>query len=192
MQARLNPQQEQVLVERAKDDPESFRTLYRHYFPRIYGYVGGRIPRKQDAEDVVADIFLNVLKGLPKFDYRGEGAFTAWVFRIAYNAVKQFYRASSASHDVSLVDIDTLPDTTLNPDSAIIQSEQFARIRHLVTRLSPRRQEVITLRFFGGLRNQEIANVLDLDERTVAAHLCRAIDDLQRMYQTQAEKDTQA
>ncbi len=180
MQARLNPQQEQMLVERAKHDPEAFRTLYRHYFPRIYGYVGGRIPRKQDAEDVVADIFLSVLKGLPKFENRGEGAFTAWLFRIAYNAVKQFYRETSANPAVSFVDIDVFADSTPALDSAIIQTEKFARIRHLVTRLSPRRQEVVTLRFFAGLRNQEIADVLELDARTVAAHLCRAIDDLRR------------
>jgi DNA-directed RNA polymerase specialized sigma24 family protein len=47
--------------------------------------------------------------------------------------------------------------------------------------LSPRRQEVVTLRFYGGLRNREIARVLGLDERTVAAHLCRAIQDLEGM-----------
>ncbi len=53
----------------------------------------------------------------------------------------------------------------------------------MIETLSPRRQEVITLRFFGELRNQEIAEILSLDERTVASHLCRAIEDLQNKYQ---------
>jgi DNA-directed RNA polymerase specialized sigma24 family protein len=38
------------------------------------------------------------------------------------------------------------------------------------------------LKFYGGLRNSEIAAVLGLDERSVASHLCRALDDLHRSY----------
>jgi DNA-directed RNA polymerase specialized sigma24 family protein len=38
------------------------------------------------------------------------------------------------------------------------------------------------LRFFGGLHNNEISAILGLDERTVAAHLCRGVQDLQRRY----------
>ena len=41
---------------------------------------------------------------------------------------------------------------------------------------------MITLRFFGGLRNMEIAALLELDERTVASHLCRGLRDLHRRY----------
>lgn len=65
----------------------------------------------------------------------------------------------------------------------IIRKEKFARLYQMVETLSPRRQEVITLRFFGELKNQEIAKILDLDERTVASHLCRGIEDLQHKYQ---------
>jgi DNA-directed RNA polymerase specialized sigma24 family protein len=46
-----------------------------------------------------------------------------------------------------------------------------------------RRREIVALRYFGGLRNQEIAAVLGLGERTVAAHLSRALRDLHAAYQ---------
>ena len=52
-------------------------------------------------------------------------------------------------------------------------------MRRLVAALPPRRQEVIRLRFFGGLSSREIAAILDLDERTVASNLSRALVDLQ-------------
>jgi len=55
-------------------------------------------------------------------------------------------------------------------------------LHHQLRALTPRRQEIVALRFFGGLRNREIAAVLDLDERTVAAHLARGLADLQRAY----------
>jgi RNA polymerase sigma-70 factor, ECF subfamily len=49
--------------------------------------------------------------------------------------------------------------------------------------LPPRRRDILLLKFFGGLRNQEIARMLNLDERTVASHLSRALDDLRRLYE---------
>jgi RNA polymerase sigma factor (sigma-70 family) len=52
----------------------------------------------------------------------------------------------------------------------------------MIAKLSPRRRDIVTLRFFGGLRNQEIAAVLKLDERSVASHLSRALEDLRRQY----------
>src|SRR5438309_2277905 len=67
----------------------------------------------------------------------------------------------------------SLPATTLLPEDDMVRKETFAHLRGLLDTLSPRRQEVITLRFFGGLQNSEIAEVLGLDERTVASHLCR-------------------
>ena len=68
------------------------------------------------------------------------------------------------------------------PDALLLQKERFLRLQEMLHTLSPRRQEIISLRFFGGLRNQEIAEVLGLSEKTVASHLCRGLDDLQTKY----------
>ena len=58
----------------------------------------------------------------------------------------------------------------------------FAHLRRLVEELPPRRREVISLKYFGGLQNREIAAVLGLDERTVASNLSRALNDLEGKY----------
>lgn len=55
-------------------------------------------------------------------------------------------------------------------------------MRALIETLAPQRQKVVLLRFFAGLRNREIARVLGLDERTVASHLSRGIQDLHQKY----------
>jgi RNA polymerase sigma factor (sigma-70 family) len=62
-------------------------------------------------------------------------------------------------------------------------------MRALVATLSPRRQEIVTLKFFAGLRNREIADVLELDERTVASHLSRGLQDLQTRYRAQVQSE---
>ncbi len=179
---------EQQIIQQARHNPTAFRELYRRYYPRVYAYVAYRVGRAADAEDLTADIFLKLLECLSQFEDRGEGAFAAWLFRIAHNAVSQFYRQQRVVLDISLDELPDIQSDALTPESAFQRQEQFQRLRQRIANLSPRRQEIVTLRFFGELRNSEIAAVLGLDERTVAAHLCRAIEDLQRQYDPEIDR----
>jgi RNA polymerase sigma-70 factor, ECF subfamily len=184
----LSTEQERRLAQYAPGDPAVFRDLYRHYFPRVYAYIAYRVGSAPDSEDLAADVFVNVVEALGRFEYRGAGSLTAWIFRIAHNQVGQFYRQRRAV-ELALDDLPEIESDAPAPDYALQQKERFARLQSLITSLSPRRQEIITLRFYGGLRNQEIAEVLGLDERTVASHLCRALDDLHQMYVDENEMD---
>lgn len=180
MTTALEPELERALIAEARTNPDAFRPLYRHYFPRVYAYIVCRVGTQADAEDIVADVFLRVVRSLGQFEYRGEGAFSAWLFRIAHNRLARHYAAVSRANHISL---DALPDGgDALRDVAANRHEETFLLRNLIAELSPRRQEVILLRYAAGLSNREIAAVLALDERTVASHLSRAIDDLRRKY----------
>jgi RNA polymerase sigma-70 factor (ECF subfamily) len=172
---------ERELVALAVTNTDAFRTLYRRYVSRVYGYISSRVGGVQDAEDLTAETFVKVLKGLRQFEYRGEGSLAAWIFRIALNQVTGFHRRSPPRTQ-SLEAIPSVPSTYPAPEEWLTQQERADRVREMLTMLSPRRQEIVTLRFYGGLRNQEIAVVLGLNERSVAAHLSRALADLQKRY----------
>jgi RNA polymerase sigma-70 factor (ECF subfamily) len=180
----LSPAQERVLLEQARREPLAFRELYRAYFPRVYAYVSYRVACVEDVEDLTAQTFLKAIEELGRFSYRGEGSFAAWLFRIAHNSVSDFYRRGGKAHDgpAPLEAAYELPDQQPSPDDHVIRQQSFAHLRRLVGDLPLRQQEVITLRFFAGLRNKQIAGILGLDERSVAAHLCRGLRELQRRY----------
>jgi len=164
-------------------EPSAFQPLYRHYFPKVYAYVSYRIGRVADTEDIVANTFLRAVERLAQFEWRGEGSFAAWLFQIARHCISDFYRQGRSCNEA--VSWDELPDIAahdLLPTDQVLRQEMFVILRGLISTLSPRRQEIITLRFFGGLRNQDIARLLELDERTVASHLSRGLNDLQRRY----------
>lgn len=178
---------EHHLIQQARHKPDAFRALYHRYLSRVYAYVAYRVGRRADAEDLTADIFMKALEGLPQFEDRGEGAFAAWLFRIAHHRLAQFYR-QHAPVEVSFDELPDLQSDSPTPEAFIQQQERFTRLYQRIALLSPRRQEILTLRFFGELRNNEIAEVLGLDERTVASHLCRAIEDLQRQYDPEIDR----
>lgn len=189
MQERLTDEEERALID-ALPDKDALRGLYAAYFDRVFGYVAYRVGRRQDAEDITADVFMHVVRNIQQFEYRGAGSFAAWIFQITRNQIRQFYRQSQRGikDDIPLDALPQIRGDGLLPDEVLTRQETFERLRRMIGMLSPRRQEVVTLRFYAGLSNQEIARVLDLDERTVASHLSRAIDDLQHRYQQEGIK----
>lgn len=180
-------QNEEELVRLSQAGDESaFRQLYRIFLPKVYGYIASRIEHRQDAEDITSRVFSKVVEHVQRFKSRGEGSFSAWVFTIARNELNQAYRQKS-------------PETWFDRDEVIYpafesdlqQKEMFRQVQKAMSSLSERQAEVIRLRFFAGLRNKEIAALLNLDERTIAAHISRAVENLRLKLEVMSEKESQ-
>jgi RNA polymerase sigma-70 factor (ECF subfamily) len=187
----MTPDQEGECIRKARTNPRAFAPLYDHYFPRVHAYVCYRVYDPQDAEDIIADVFLKAIRHLRRFKARNKHSFAAWLFRIAHNRVVDYARQRKrAGSTLELGDrLVELADQGPLPEEAVAQQEAYEQMRAQIATLSPRRQEVVTLRFYGGLRNYEIARVLGVSERTVAAHLCRALQDLERSYTASAKAE---
>lgn len=172
---------EQALVQRAIDDPDAFQELYHRYFRRLYSYVISRIGNPHDAEDVVSEIFLRVVKRLDQLRNRYPASFAAWLFTIARNTITDHYRRNGRRE--TLVSLDAAePLPTPVPDRTTAAPEESAQLQQFILMLPERQREIITLRYYGGLRNQEIAAVLGIGEKTVSAYLSRALDELRKQY----------
>jgi RNA polymerase sigma factor (sigma-70 family) len=77
--------------------------------------------------------------------------------------------------------VDDLPDiegTGPAPEAGLDQRQLFDTLFQMTQSLPPRQAEIITMRFFSGMKNKEIATVLDIKETTVAASLCRGLNTL--------------
>ena len=138
MQTRIDAKREKALVEDAQDNLAAFEELYRHYFPKVYAYVNYRIAPVQEAEDLVATTFLKATERLHRFQWRGDGSFAAWLFRIAHDLVVDFYRQNHrGTNFTSLEDLPELRSDTPLPYDTAVQMEQFVNLRYLIGTLSP-------------------------------------------------------
>lgn len=175
-----------VLIQQAQANPQHFRILYPRYVHRVYSYIAYKVGRQQDIEDLVSETFVRALENIQHFEYRGEFSFGAWLMGIAHNIVREFYRKQPPT-EVSIEDMPLSQEANL--DERLIKQEKFKQIYEILQTLSPRRREIILLKYYGGLRNQEIAEVLNIEERTVSSHLSRALTEIQAKYDMQAVKD---
>jgi RNA polymerase sigma factor (sigma-70 family) len=148
--------------------------LYRQYLPRILNYVRMRVEGEALAQDLTAEVFERAVSR--QHTLRRPEAFGAWLFRIARNVVAGYYRQRRPS--VSLDRAGDLVAPELSPPEAVIRQEELARMREALATLSEREQEIIRLRFAGGLGNQEVAKVLRLRPGHVAVLLYRALRKL--------------
>lgn len=179
----MNTDDERQWTRDARRDPAALARLYDRYFPRVHAYVSYRADRIQDVEDLVAEVFLRVVRDIGRFEWRGDGSFAAWIFRIAYHLIVDHYRAGNQAADT--LSLDALPEIRSDsplPDELLLRQETFAQLKRLIADLPSRRREIITLRFFGQLPNRDIAGILGLDERTVASHLCRGLRQLHQAF----------
>lgn len=170
---------EETLIKQAKAGKQTaVARLYDELFPGVYGYTRMRLPTMADAEDIVSETFLAVVKRLPTFTWQHPGSFRAWVFQIARHQIANFYRRQDTAVALS-EEPDIILAHTAPLEDSLMQTELKETLLSHVKQLSPRQQEIILLRYFGGLRNNEIALTLGIQERTVSAHLSRGLAELQ-------------
>lgn len=185
MAQRSNPN-EKALVEKARRDPEAFSTLYSRYFQRIYNYVSWRVGSRRDAEDLVSDIFTRALGQLDSFKWRKGATFSSWIFRIAHNAVVDYYRSETKWDAVSLDDLPEIQADELLPDELTERRRLFRTIFEEIQKLPPRQAEIVTMRLFGEMRNKEIAEALEIEEKSVSSSLFRGLRKLHDVLKTRS------
>jgi RNA polymerase sigma-70 factor, ECF subfamily len=169
---------EQTLVAEAKDAPRAgdlaFERLYRSSRDDVYAYVAGLLRDSAAAEEVTAAVFERAYRKRNRFDpKRGEPR--AWLFGIARNAALDELRRRGRQTELT-----TEPADLGNLDSheSAEDSERRLAVSAALERLEPRERELIALKFFAGLANAEIAQVLGIGESNAGTKLHRAMTKL--------------
>ncbi|MDF2455139.1 MAG: rpoE [Cytophagaceae bacterium] len=172
-----------LLIERAKStgDEKAFAELMSRYKKPVYHMILKMIRNVDDAEDLTIEAFAKAFKNLQKFN--PEFTFSTWLFRIATNNCIDFMRKkklattsiSGTYKDDAGENVDMeFKDGGLNPMEEAIKAQKVALVQSIVTKLPPKYQTLVKLRYFEELSYEEIAVELDAPLGTVKAQLHRA------------------
>lgn len=164
---------DQALVERFRKsrDREAFTSLMVRYQRPIYNAAFWIVKSADDARDVAQDVFLKVAEHLDDYDPRHR--FFSWIYRIAVNESLNLLRRNG--HEDALDDEVELPDPHgADPEARAGDVERTRSIERALIGMSPMDRTVIVLRHFSECSYQEIAQILDVDEKTVKSRLFEA------------------
>ena len=179
---------EQELVARAKaGDDNAFAQLMQDNETRIYNLTLRMTGNPEDAMDLAQEAFLNAWRGL-KF-FKGDSAFSTWVYRLASNACIDFLRRKKRRQDIDLSmptdeEDDSqpdIPDERFLPERELERQELRQAVADGLKQLSDEHRQVLVMREINGLSYQEIADVLDLEAGTVKSRIARARNSLRKI-----------
>ena len=185
--ARQPDEEERSLVERVKaKDAQALEALYRRYCSRVYRQTIALVGNEAEAEEVVQEVFLTLYEKAKTF--RGDAAFSTWLYRLTMNAALTRLRRRKRSREVSYEDYlpkyepdghhlgpeGSVVDWSQDVDKLLASKELHRILRQALDHLRPVDKAVVMLSDLEGVPNREIANALGLTVPAVKIRLHRA------------------
>jgi len=169
----------------AQGDIPSFEKLVELYQDRIYQLCFRFLGCREDAAEACQDVFINAFKALPK--YRPEAKFSTWLYRIAVNRCRDFWKRSatrlkSLTSSLNLREHDpTCP--ALYPDDHAQWSDDLQKLDSVLASLPRKHREILILCCVENLSHKECATILRTSERAIEGRLYRAREALRRRWE---------
>jgi RNA polymerase sigma-70 factor (ECF subfamily) len=153
----------------------------------VYNHAWRLLGDHDEASDLSQEVFVRVFRKIHL--YRGDAAFSTWLYRITCNLAKNRWkqmerqgRQQTTSLDEPRSEDDArtldLSDESPSPRQEAEGRESLAHLERELQRLRPEHREVLLLRFVEHLSYEEIAQALDTNLGTIKSRICRARQEL--------------
>jgi RNA polymerase sigma-70 factor (ECF subfamily) len=190
----------QRLLEKVRaGEPGAADQLFALHRPALSKFAELRLDPKMrqrvDSSDVVQEAQLEAYRRLPDYLAEQPMPFHLWIRRIAYDRLLMLRRrhveaeVRTVNHEVTMPDPNQssqtasqqMPANDSTPSKHLIREEVSRQLRQALDQLPERDREILFLRFFEGLSNQETAQVLGIVPATASQRYGRALRRLQKL-----------
>jgi RNA polymerase sigma-70 factor (ECF subfamily) len=189
---------EQTLLRRARDlDMQALAEIYDLFSPALYRYAMRLLNDAPLAEDCVTETFSRLLSAL-NGDTGPREYLKAWLYRVAHNWITDHYRANGASGIVTVPlgevdgDDDPIADPAPGPLDETMNALADERVRAALLALTPDQRQVVVLKYYEDMSNEEVAAVVGKPVSAVKSLQHRALASLRRLliaYESPIERE---
>jgi RNA polymerase sigma-70 factor (ECF subfamily) len=177
-------------IRKAQDgQAEAFSALLDAYGRRLYGYFYRATGNHHDAEDMLSEVSLRLVRQLKMYDHRGR--FEPWLFRIAANMVRDRIRrlkvgrgraaSLSVEDDSGRSLADNIPAKTPGVDEKLLSAEMGVELQAALSKLDETTRQMILLRHFGEMSFKDIAGQFGCPLGTALAKVHRGLKALRKI-----------
>jgi RNA polymerase sigma-70 factor (ECF subfamily) len=171
-----------ALVEKVRNgDREAYMMLIRLYQKKIFIVAYSFFRNKEDALDIVQDTFLRCYQKIHLF--KNGRSFQNWLIQIAKNLCVDYYRKhhsreSEYKRDVGVEEMNLTADSSPNPHR---DSDLKAILDMGLERLTEKQRMIFVMKHYNGLKNREIAEILNVALGTVKSLHFKAVQNLKTL-----------
>ena len=186
-----NEQLRETIAQAQAGSADAYELLLGDYGARLYGYFYRATGHHHEAEDLLSELTLRLVRTLKKYDDRGR--FESWLFRIAANMVRDRIRrrkirprkvSLSIENDQGQSLAAKLPANGPSVDTGLIAAETSRELRSGLEKLDETTRHMILLRHFGDMKFKEIARLFDCPLGTALAKVHRGLLKLRNLLET--------
>jgi RNA polymerase sigma-70 factor, ECF subfamily len=172
---------ESALVRVAGGDQAAFATVYDQASRGVFGIVLRVLRDRAQAEEVAQEVFLEIWRTAAKFDAR-RGSPAAWINTIAHRRAVDRVRSSERSAQRDLRHAEANPEWDA-PDVSdlVVARDEGSQVRRALATLPEAQRVALSLAYFDGRTQREVADLLDVPLGTVKTRMRDALKKL-RLY----------
>jgi RNA polymerase sigma-70 factor, ECF subfamily len=167
--------QEAILACR-RGEREAFDRLVERYQRDVYRLCYRFVNNHEDANDLAQEAFIKAYRALDRF--RGDSAFSTWLYRIAVNTCLNF-RSARKPRAEELPE--ALEDARPRADEGVLSDERSKRVRAAIQKLPEKQRATLILKTYHELSHEEVAGVLGSTVGTVKANLFHGLLNLKKI-----------
>lgn len=161
-------------------------TVWRELHDRLLGFIARRVRAPEDAEDILQEVMLRIHRHSGDLEHAERA--TAWVYRIASNAIADHYRKpahrelpSGQGNDVHEPDQESPATAWKEPGTVELRGELAACLAPLLDRLAPIYRQALELTEFEGISQAEAAARLGISVSGMKTRVQRARGQLKQL-----------
>lgn len=173
--SQLREDDRQAVEAWRRGDREAFDRLVERYQRDVYRLCYRYVNNHHDASDLAQEAFLKAFRAMGSF--RGDSAFSTWLYRIAVNTCLNF---RSARRLPSTELDDNIADRSRGVADRMEEDELSAKVRDAVSRLPEKQRATLILKVYQDLTHEEVARILGSSVGTVKANLFHALGNLRK------------
>jgi RNA polymerase sigma factor (sigma-70 family) len=194
LQDNSNDNDDKILIEEILGGSQAaMEVLVNKYYKMIFSYIYRSIGHYHTSYDLTQEVFIKMLKAISKYD-REAGSFQSWIFKIAVNTVKDYFKSSGyrAFREAVEVDVEKCDESSnSNVVEMVSRMSESEQVKKAVLQLDQSKREAILLRFYHDMKIKDIAKITDTNESTIKSRLRQGIDKLRTILKEGGEHDDQ-
>ena len=175
---------EQLINRCLAGEEVAYGLLYKQFSGMIYRLNYSLLQDREDAEEVLQDSFEYAFRRLSTFD-ASKSAFKTWLYRIAIsrcrNKRRRKWLPTFSLNQIISDDEDIADKHTPTPTDLLQLSEEQQRVWAALSKLSPKLRETAVLRYYEGLRYNEIGEILGIPGKTAESRMRLAHKELRNL-----------
>ncbi len=178
---------EQLALSYADGNNQAFDILLSRNQSKLFSYILFVVHSQDLANDIFQETFVKVITRLQERKYVDSGKFSAWVMRIAHNAIMDWYRDNRSQNIVEMNENNDLSNINVggtldaNIEDRFVNEQVMCDLKTMMRLLPPAQREIVFMRFYQEMSFKEIAETTGVSINTALGRMRYAILNMRRM-----------